>query len=210
MRSINFNHYIMKDFWNERYKKEEFIYGTQPNDFLKSQLNLIPSKGLILFPCEGEGRNATFAAQMGWTVEAFDYSSEAQNKALNLAAKRDVKINYSVSDISDFEFAHEKYNVIAFIFSHFHNINRKDIHQKAIGALKKGGYILLEAFTPLQLGHQSGGPKDVDMLYTSNILKDDFKSLNIQHLTETQTILDEGEYHKGVAEVVRMVAQKNN
>src|SRR5687768_5721230 len=77
--------------WNERYSKHEFAYGEQPNNYLKEQLEKL-DVGTILFPAEGEGRNAVFAAKLGWTVSAFDISVEGKNKALRLAKTNKVKI----------------------------------------------------------------------------------------------------------------------
>jgi hypothetical protein len=67
--------------WNERYANEEFAYGEEPNNYLKEQLTKLDA-GKILFPAEGEGRNAVFAAKEGWTVSAFDISNEGLRKAL--------------------------------------------------------------------------------------------------------------------------------
>ncbi|MEO5947061.1 MAG: hypothetical protein ABIP79_09605, partial [Chitinophagaceae bacterium] len=86
----------MKEKWDERYSAKEFAYGEQPNNYLKEQLLKIPA-GTILFSAEGEGRNAVYAATIGWTVFAFDISAEGRKKAIQLADKHHVKINYEVN-----------------------------------------------------------------------------------------------------------------
>ena len=101
----------MKQFWEERYGKEEFAYGEEPNQFLKEQLaNVEP--GTILFPAEGEGRNAVFAAELGWYVCAFDLSSEGQRKANVLAQKKGVEIDYILDPISDLPYAENQFNAM--------------------------------------------------------------------------------------------------
>lgn len=198
----------MKEFWDERYQQKEYVYGVHPNQFLAEQLIKIPHAGDILFPCEGEGRNAVFAATSGWRVDAFDYSESGKVKALQLAQNESVNISYSKSDALHFDFGNAKYDVVAFIFAHFGPDLRSEIHQKAISSLKPGGRIIIEAFNPLQLNNNSGGPKDLSMLYTEEILNLDFKKLDIQIL-ETKVIeLDEGLYHRGKADVIRLVAIK--
>lgn len=198
----------MKEFWDERYQQKEYVYGVHPNQFLAEQLIKIPHAGDILFPCEGEGRNAVFAAKSGWRVDAFDYSESGKTKALQLAQNQNVNISYFISDAIHFDFGNAKYDVVAFIFAHFGPDLRSEIHQKAISSLKPGGRIIIEAFNPLQLNNKSGGPKDLSMLYTEEILNEDFKKLDIQIL-ETKVIeLDEGLYHRGKADVIRLLAIK--
>lgn len=198
----------MKEFWDERYQQKEYVYGVHPNQFLAEQLIKIPHAGDILFPCEGEGRNAVFAATSGWRVDAFDYSESGKTKALQLAQNHNLNISYFISDAIHFDFGNAKYDVVAFIFAHFAPELRTEIHQKAISSLKPGGRIIIKAFNPLQLNNKSGGPKDLSMLYTEEILNEDFKKLDIQIL-ETKVIeLDEGLYHRGKANVIRLLAIK--
>jgi SAM-dependent methyltransferase len=199
----------MKEFWNERYQQNEYVYGVHPNHFLTEQLSEIPYPGDVLFPCEGEGRNAVFAAVSGWRVYAFDYSESGKSKALQLAEKHEVKFSYFISEATHFDFGKEKYDVVAFIFAHFSPEIRAGIHQKAISSLKPGGRIIIEAFNPLQLNNSSGGPKDSSMLYTEEILRLDFQKLDIQILETKVVDLDEGLFHRGKADVIRLLAIKN-
>ena len=103
----------MKTFWDERYSSEEYIYGKEPNEFFAEQIRRL-GPGMILLPAEGEGRNAVYAAQIGWKVHAFDSSSVGAAKALDLAAEKNVNILYAISDIETFEPGDFKYDVIGF------------------------------------------------------------------------------------------------
>ena len=69
--------------------------------------------------------------------------------------------------------------------------------------------IILETFSPDQLKNTSGGPKDISMLYTKELLRDDFKTLNIELLEYEHIQLNEGKYHEGPADVIRMIATKS-
>jgi len=197
----------MKNFWNERYSMKEFIYGEDPNVFFAEQLNKL-KPGKIILPCEGEGRNGVYAASLGWEVSAFDSSEAGKEKAIQLATKKGVILNYEIEDAWEVEYPENSFDVVAFVFAHFPTEVRKHIHQKAITWLKPGGRIILEAFNPDQLQNNSGGPKEPSMLYTEKILKDDFKELNIELLETCTTELKEGKFHEGLAEVIRFVGVK--
>ena len=197
----------MNNFWNERYSVKEYIYGEEPNIFFSEQLSKI-KPGTIILPCEGEGRNAVFAAANGWTVNAFDSSEAGKIKALQLARKKGVSIEYVVEDVLAITYSEISADVVAFIYAHFPPATRKLIHQKAITWLKPGGKIILEAFNPKQLQHRSGGPKEISMLYGEDLIREDFKELKFEIMQTLQTGLNEGTYHEGNAEVIRFVGTK--
>lgn len=197
----------MKEFWNNRYSSEDFVYGKKPNQYFKSEIDKL-TPGILLLPSEGEGRNAVYAAKSNWAVDAFDQSEKGKEKCEALAKENHVTVNYTVSDALGLQLEDNKYDLIAFIFAHYPSSMRKQVHQKCIKALKPGGLLLLEAFNPLQLNNQSGGPKDTDMLYTAELLKQDFLNLNIKYLEELTVDLSEGKHHSGKGDVVRMLATK--
>ena len=106
------------DRWNDRYSKDGYAYGVQPNNYLKKQLEKLPV-GAILFPAEGEGRNAVFSAKLGWKVSAFDISVEGKNKALKLAEANNVTIDYQVGELEKLSYKPEQFDAIALIYAHF-------------------------------------------------------------------------------------------
>lgn len=193
--------------WDERFAGEEYVYGTKPNAFLEEQLPLL-NPGTILFACEGEGRNAVFAASLGWNVSAFDGSIKGQEKALKLAEQNGVSIDYRIGDATQIEFPSESFDCIVFIYAHFPADIRTFIHQRALQWLKVGGTIILEAFNPEQIPRTSGGPKDITMLYTPEILMHDFADVEDIAISIETVHLDEGPLHQGKAEVIRMIAKK--
>lgn len=195
------------DFWNQRYANAEYVYGEEPNQFFASQISMLKNGSLIL-PCEGEGRNAVYAASLGWHVFAFDGSQEGKNKALQLAQKKQVAIEYLIDEASEITYPNNSFDVVAFIFAHFTTDQRAQIHKKAINWLRPGGKIILEAFNPNQLQNDSGGPKDISMLYTKEILQSDFSSLRFDLIQNIQTTLKEGAFHDGFADVIQFVGTK--
>lgn len=198
---------MSKEQWNTRYLSGEYIYGTDPNKFLSSFLQA-HEPGMILFPAEGEGRNAVYAASLGWKADAFDQSENGREKALQLAAAKGVSIDYSVCSLEDWEPQEAQYDCVVLIFVHLPSGLRRSVHTKAIRALKPGGHIVLEAFTKNQMPRTSGGPKNLELLFDPDDIRNDFDGLEIIEFSETQVILDEGPLHQGLADVVRMIAAK--
>jgi SAM-dependent methyltransferase len=196
------------DFWNERYSSEGYVYGENPNRFLKEQLEKIAAPGKLLLPGEGEGRNAVYAAKLGWQVDAYDQSTAGKLKAIKLADKNNVKINYHITDLLEFTPLEDNYDAIAIIYVHLKKDYRKAFNQKLIQTLKLSGKIILELFSKEQLGKTSGGPQDLDMLYSIDEIKKDFGILKAIILKEETINIEEGEKHRGEASVISFVGEK--
>lgn len=197
----------MSEFWNERYTLKEYVYGTKPNVYFETQIAKL-SPGKILFPAEGEGRNAVYAARLGWDVYAFDSSIEARKKAYLLAKDHAVGIKYELNDIETAEYPSDFFDCIVLIFAHFHPFERNYFHSRLLSFLKPGGNIILEGFSKKQLQFNSGGPRTVEMLFSEEEIQNDFKLLSKLELVEAEIILDEGKFHQGSASVIRMVGEK--
>jgi SAM-dependent methyltransferase len=193
----------MKEFWNKRFSAGEYAYGTEPNLFFLEQAEKL-KPGKILFPAEGEGRNAVYAARLGWEVDAFDISTEAKQKAEKLAENNNVKIRFLVADFEDINYPKAYFDCLVLIYAHFKPEFRNRYHRSLLELLKPGGVILLEGFSKKQINMNSGGPKDIHMLFSRAELEKDFNSLSTIHITETEYILDEGKYHQGLAAVIRL------
>jgi len=192
----------LKEFWNNRYGEKGFAYGILPNTFFKEQLlKLKPTR--ILLPAEGEGRNAVFAAKSGWNVTAFDMSENARIKAMALAETQKAEIEYKVCSVMDFQ-TENLYDAIGLIYAHFPKTIRPDAHKKMASLLKPGGTIILEGFAKQQLGLSSGGPKNEEMLFSINMIKKEFPDIDFNILVQKEIFLNEGRYHKGIAQVIQM------
>lgn len=198
--------------WDARYSSEEFAYGIQPNNYLEEQLKKL-DKGRILFPAEGEGRNAVFAAKLGWTVTAFDISVEGQKKALRLAETNEVTIDYQVGELKNLNLTDEQFDVIALIYAHFPADIKSFYHKSLDKYLRKGGTIIFEAFSKNHLHYvleneKVGGPKDIDSLFSIEEIKSDFSNYEFEELAEMEIELNEGLFHNGTGSVIRFVGRK--
>jgi SAM-dependent methyltransferase len=193
--------------WDERYSAEEYAYGTTPNGFLVEKVNCIP-KGKILSLAEGEGRNAVFLAKQGYSVTAVDASLVGLNKARKLAEENDVVVEFIHADLADYDLGENKWDGIVSIFCPLPSSLRKYLYKKVIVALKENGVFLLEAYTPDQLKHGTGGGNSVDVMQSEESLRLELAGLRFKHLTELERNVIEGVYHTGIGSVVQAIATK--
>ena len=203
----------MRDFLNHRYSGEQYAYGKNPNNYFKKVLKSL-KPGKILLPAEGEGRNAVFAAALGWEVFAYDFSEVAHAKAMALASEKKVSLNYQIASLSEIEFPNYFFDAIGLIYVHFPDHIRRSNHRHLEKLLAPGGNLILEAFSKNHIEYQQknpsvGGPKIQSQLYRASDLEADFKSSKMMLLQERAITLSEGDFHVGEASVIRMHGVKN-
>lgn len=197
-------------FWDERYQQSTYVYGKGPNAFFKQELDRL-TPGKILLPCEGEGRNAVYAAEKGWHVDAFDFSHKGKEKCVELAKERNVTIgNFWVSTAEDFQPFEAYYDEVGLFFCHIAPESRIPFHQEMVKSLKTGGRILFEAFPKEQLAYDSGGPPVEERLFDLKEVSEDFKGLEFHTVERMVVELNEGPYHQGNGSVIRMIGEKTD
>jgi len=193
--------------WDERYNQAEYAYGKNPNDFLAENIKHLP-KGKVLCLADGEGRNSVYLAEQGYEVTAVDASASGMQKARLLADERAVNMNVIVSDLADFEIEENSWDGVVSIFCHLPPDLRNTVHGRVVKALKPGGVLLLEAYTPDQIALGTGGPPIAEMTMTLDALREECKGLELVHGIETRREIIEGKYHTGVGAVVQLIAVK--
>lgn len=201
-----------KAMWDKRYMDNDFVYGKEPNLFFKEWLRKL-EPGNILMPADGEGRNGVFAAQLHWAVTSFDLSEEGKLKALELAKENNVILDYIVGDLEQLQFEPSSFDAIGLIYAHFSAEKKSILHKKLNDYLKPGGIIIFEAFSKLHIlcneqDPKVGGPKDINMLFSTAEIASDFDNYDILLLEEKEIILEEGKYHIGKGSVIRFVGRK--
>ncbi len=197
----------MKELWDQRFAGEEYVYGIHPNVYFKEKIEGL-EPGKLLLPAEGEGRNAVFAAGMGWQVTAIDYSEQARIKAIKLAEQNNVRFEYLVMDMINTDIPEDYYNAAGLFYFHLTADEREKVHRKVMKSLKKGAFLILEAFHVRQLKNISGGPKSKEMLFTGEMLENDFRGLEFLEFEELKIELDQGLMHRGEAEIIRLFGVK--
>lgn len=194
--------------WDQKYDEEHYVYGKEPNDFLAEQVGHLP-KGRILCLADGEGRNSVFLAEQGYDVTAVDSSTVGIRKAKALAEEKGVNVSFLLRDLAEFDMGHETWDGVVSIFGHLPPPLRKTVHAAVVKGLKPGGVVLLEAYTPDQLKHRTGGPPVAEMMMTEDSVKSEFAGLSFVHCEEKEREVIEGVGHHGMAAVVQLIAKKS-
>jgi SAM-dependent methyltransferase len=196
-----------RQFWDARFGEAGFAYGDQPNDFLREQAaTLSPGRALCL--AEGEGRNAVHLAQLDHDVLAQDLSSVGLAKAKQLAERRGVAIETVCGDLAVFEPQPQSFDLVVAIWMHLPPPLRAEVHRRAVAALRPGGLLILEAYTPRQLALGTGGPPRLELLIEPADVSRELAGLELPILRETRRFIAEGPWHRGESAVVQALARK--
>lgn len=194
--------------WDERYSQPGFAYGTEPNEFLAAVAGQIPT-GPVLSLGEGEGRNAAYLAGLGHRVVAVDQSEVGLAKAKRLAADRGLTVETDCADLAAYPIEPGAWAGIVSIFCHLPRRVRVPLYAAVVGGLRPGGVLVLEAYTPNQLGRGTGGPRDPDLLVSLADLREELAGLEFVHARELDREVREGAYHTGVASVVQVAGLRH-
>ncbi len=197
--------------WDERYSEAEYIFGIEPNDFLRDEFYRIPAGGRVMCLAEGEGRNAVFLAQNGYQVTGIDSSKVGLDKAQQLANDKGVTITTQVVDLADYEFGEQQWDGIVAMWVHLPTVLRQHVHRQIASALKPNGVFILEAYTVKQLETDAiGGPPATqrDRFGSLATLQNELAELEMVVGVERQRMVSEGTRHQGLSAVVQFIAHK--
>jgi SAM-dependent methyltransferase len=193
--------------WDERYSEPGFVYGDDPNEFLAAVASHIPA-GPVLCLGEGEGRNGVFLAGLGHRVVAVDQSAVGLAKARQLADSRGVAVETVQADLAEFAIEPGAWAGVVSIFCHLPAAIRVPLHRAVVRGLRPGGVLVLEAYTPAQVGRGTGGPQNPDMTPSLAALRVELAGLDFAHAAELERVVLEGRYHTGVGAVVQLVGRR--
>jgi cyclopropane fatty-acyl-phospholipid synthase-like methyltransferase len=198
-----------REFWNGRYAAEGYLFGTEPNAFLVSQAHRLKPGQRALSVADGEGRNSVWLAGQGLDVTAVEISPVAVEKARRLAAQRGVCPHFEVADVLAFDWGRVRFDVAAAIFIQFAApAERASLFARIKDALKPGGLLILQGYTPRQLDYKTGGPPHAENMYTETLLQSAFGDMEILHLAEHDDEIREGSGHCGRSALIDLVAVK--
>lgn len=195
--------------WDRRFSGDEYLFGREPIDYLRSKAPLLPAGGSVLCVADGEGRNSVWLAQKGFNVQAFDISEVGVAKARLLASEAGVYVDYTVADCEQYDWAAQSHDGVVAVFIQFADPEmRERLFTNMVRALKPGGVLILQGYTPRQLDYKTGGPGQLSHLYTADLMREAFKDLRIVELVEYEAELNEGARHAGRSALLGLVATK--
>ena len=195
--------------WNRRFEGDDFLFGTEPNAWLREHAGLWPPGSQVLCVADGEGRNSVWLARQGLHVQAFDISPVGVAKARALAGRAGVTVDYTVADCDTWPWPQAAFDGVAAIFIQFaHPALRERLFRRMVQALKPGGTLVLQGYTPKQLDYRTGGPPQVEHLYTEDLLRQAFADLDILDLRSYEADLAEGSGHRGRSALIGLVARR--
>jgi cyclopropane fatty-acyl-phospholipid synthase-like methyltransferase len=195
--------------WETRFSGSEYLFGTAPNEFLRAQAHLLPRAGQALAVADGEGRNGVWLAEQGLDVLSVDFSPKAQAKAQALAKSRGVALRTEQIDLFAWTWPTAAFDVVAAIFIQFATPQeRKPIFAGIRQALKPGGLLLLQGYRPEQLAYKTGGPSQIENLYTRALLEEAFAGFAELEISEHDSMTQEGAGHAGMAALIDLIGRK--
>ena len=195
--------------WNRRFEAEGYLFGTAPNRFLASQAARLKPGMRALSLADGEGRNGVWLAERGLNVRSVDFSPVGLAKARQLAARRHVTIETEEADLARWRFPEGAFDVVVAIFIQFAT---PDLRTRLFDGFRRtlvpGGLVLLQGYTPKQLEYNTGGPSEIERLYTEEMLRAAFAGFEILELNAHEETIEEGTGHKGMSALIDLVARK--
>jgi SAM-dependent methyltransferase len=195
--------------WEARFSSSDYVFGTAPNAFLAKQRGMLPRSGRALAVADGEGRNGVWLAEQGLDVLSIDFSPRAQAKARALARSRNVPLRTELADLTTWRWPVAEFDVVVVIFTQFvAPAERSAMFAHMRDALKPGGLLLLQGYTPQQLKYGTGGPKQVENLYTRELLEREFADFSELRIEDYECELNEGNRHIGMSAVIDLVGRK--
>lgn len=196
-------------FWDKRYEQPGYLFGEAPNAFLLSQAGLLKAGWHALSLADGEGRNGIWLAEQGLQVHALDFSSVALDKARAWAQQRGVDVRFEHADLLSWTWPDAAYDLVAAIFIQFAGPKGRALMFDGIRrALKPGGLLILQGYTPRQLEYRTGGPPEAENMYTQALMKEAFGDWETLHMREHDDFITEGTGHHGRSALIDLVARK--
>ena len=152
--------------WNRRYAGKELVWTAEPNRLFAAEVGDLPPGRALDVAC-GEGRNAVWLAERGWSVTAVDFSDVALEKARRLASSRGVDVDWVLADVVEYPAEPRAFDLVAILYLQLPRAELLRAVGSAAEAVAPGGTLFVLAHDTTNLTDGYGGPKDPAVLYTA-------------------------------------------
>jgi SAM-dependent methyltransferase len=195
--------------WNARFARDDYLFGEEPNAFLRKQAHWLKPGSSVLCVADGEGRNSVWLAEQGFQVTAFDFAPNAIAKAKRLAQSRHIEVDHQLGDAYTWPWTERHYDALVAVFIQFLPPHRRDgAFGGMMSAVAPGGIFLLEGYRPEQVDYRTGGPPKREHMYTREWLERTFSGWEILVFEDYDAVIREGAAHSGMSALIDLVAKK--
>lgn len=193
--------------WDERYADPRYLFGERPNDFLVESEIMVPRGSRVLVLGDGEGRNGVWLAERGHHVVTVDLSPVGVDKARRLAAQRGVALEAHAADLDEFldhDAAAGPWDAVVSIFCHLPAALRRRVANALTPRFSPRGVLVLESYTPAQIGLGTGGPQDQSLLLTRDRVLQEWPGVVLDCRMLERRVF-EGHAHQGLSAVIQVI-----
>jgi hypothetical protein len=195
--------------WNARFARDDYLFGEEPNAFVRQNVHWLRSGDSALCVADGEGRNSVWLAEQGLRVSAFDFAPNAVAKAKRLAQRHNVSIAHQLGDIYTWPWTAQRYDALVVVFIQFLPPGSRDgVFAGMMSAVAPGGLFLLEGYRPEQVDYGTGGPPRREHMYTRPWLERTFAGWEVLLLKDYDAVIREGQAHNGMSALIDLVARR--
>jgi 2-polyprenyl-3-methyl-5-hydroxy-6-metoxy-1,4-benzoquinol methylase len=174
--------------WDERYAGPELVWGSGPNCFVAEELAALPP-GRAIDLGTGEGRNAIWLAERGFTVTAVDFSRVGLARAAGLAAERGVSVDWVHADLLDYQPTPGHFDLVLIAYIQLPADRLTALARTAGAALAPGGTLLAVGHDRDNLARGHGGPKDLSVLWTPQLMTAGLTGLTIEQAEQVDRMV---------------------
>ena len=164
--------------WDEKYASMDLVWNQGPNQSVSSYFSDKKPGRVVDLGC-GEGRNAIWLAQQGWTVTAVDFSTVALTKGAALAERAGASIQFENGDLGEWQSSSPSYDAALLCYIHFPAAMRAKLWKAAFESLVPGGELVVIGHHLRNLTEGVGGPQSADVLYAPSEVGEVLGSANV-------------------------------
>ena len=159
--------------WDERYRAKDRLWSAAANLFVADRLStMVPGTGLDL--AAGDGRNAIWLAERGWSVTAIDFSEVAVERGRTLTDR----VDFVVGDVRTWS-SDESFDLVLISYLHLPMDEMRSVVASASARLASGGELFMIGHDRSNIERGTGGPQDPEILWSVGEVTSRIDSLTV-------------------------------
>lgn len=155
--------------WDARYRERSSLWSGKPNATLIAETGGL-RPGTALEVAAGEGADAIWLSQQGWTVTGVDFSPVGLERAAAHAREAGVQITWLCEDVLEWQPPRRAYDLVTVHFLHLPQPQRRQVYGALAAAVAVGGSLLVVAHHPSDLQTRVARPPFPERFFTGDDL----------------------------------------